>query len=383
MLTGGLPRPRRRTLVVIALAVLGVHAMLLGGIGIGKGAAPADMRVASMQVREIAVAVAIVAEPEPAALAAPAPATPGAPAAPVPPRAKRVVRPTGPAAPAPAAADLAAAPPAEARAEEIAPADVATVVAPLPMAQALAAAPAAPVAVDGVILAAASPPVAEAEAPPPTYPTRLPPAATLRYDLHRGLMSGSGELRWQPDGERYRMRLEGSVLGLSVIKQASEGTVGAAGLAPRRFTDQRIRRAMQAANFQREAGKVSFSGPSHEVVLNDGAQDRLSWMVQLAAIAAADPARRVPGAKTVMQVVGARGDSAIWVFRCVGLQEVATRGGAVQALQVVREPHGAHDTGVEAWLDPARHFLPLRATIRNAGDGDALELKLKDMTIGG
>ena len=58
-----------------------------------------------------------------------------------------------------------------------------------------------------------------------------------------------------------------------------------------RFTDTRIRRATVAANFQREAGvngggKISFSGSAQELPLVPGVQDRVSWMVQLAAIVA-------------------------------------------------------------------------------------------------
>lgn len=234
----------------------------------------------------------------------------------------------------------------------------------------------------------ASPPAPPAGPTPaddtlPTYRTRLPPGATLRYDLRRGPYSGSGELRWQPAARRYELRLEGSVLGISVLTQLSRGTFDAAGLAPRRFTDQRFRRTMQAADFQREAGKVTFSGPAPELRLHPGVQDRLSWMIQLAAVVAAEPSLRGPGARVVLQVVGARGDAGLWVFRCVGAESLDTAAGRIAALRYLREPHGADDSGADVWLDPVRHFLPVRATTRRDADGDGLDLVLREALVGG
>ncbi|MDE2629314.1 MAG: hypothetical protein KGL99_19390, partial [Burkholderiales bacterium] len=123
----------------------------------------------------------------------------------------------------------------------------------------------------------------------PHYRTRLPPPITLRYEMHRGFLRGTGDLVWRPQGEHYELRFDGRVAGLAVLTQVSSGGFDAAGVAPERFTDQRLRRGTTAANFQRAAGKITFSGPATEFVLRDGAQDRLSWMVQLAAIVAAEP----------------------------------------------------------------------------------------------
>lgn len=376
MLTGALARPHRRVLATIALGVLVAHALLLGGIDVGIGpGAGRETPAAPMQVREIvaSVAPATAAPDAPTAVAAPV-------VVPRPRRAPRAVAP--PADAAPALPAVSAAPP------EPHPATVESVPEPARAAASQPEGP-APVAASAVVNVAAvdAGPAAAAEpttgdTPPPTYPTRMPPAATLRYDLQRGRIGGSGDLRWAPDGERYALRLDGAVVGIAVLMQTSEGMLLASGLAPQRFTDQRARRAMQAANFDRAAHRVTFSGPSTEVPLHDGAQDRLSWMVQLAAIAAADAARREPGAKTAMQVVGARGDSSVWVFRCLGTETVETRAGPVEAVHVVREPRGPYDTGVEVWLDPGRHFLPLRATMRNGADGEVLELRLKDATFG-
>ncbi len=361
--------PRRRGLVVLVLAVLGGHALLLGGLGgLAPGAGLVSAPAPVLQVRSV---------PPAPAFAAAGPAGP----APLPPAARRAR--AGPSAVAPRAA---AAVPAPALAPEPAhepPQEAA--LAPVP-------APGAEPVVAGEPSAQAgeepAPPV-QAEAPSdpapelPTYPTRLPPAATLGYELQRGRLAGTGELRWRPEGERYTLRFVGSLLGVALLAQRSQGEIDTAGLAPLRYTDQRGRRAAQAANFDRAAGRITFSGPSFVLPLRQGVQDRLAWMIQLAAIVAADPQRAAPDATTVLQVVGARGDAGLWVFRCTGSEALETAAGRIDALRFVREPRGPYDTGVVVWLDPARHHLPVRATLRNGGDGEGLVLQLRDWSPGG
>ena len=51
--------------------------------------------------------------------------------------------------------------------------------------------------------------------------------------------------------------------------------------------EKRLRRSERAVNFNRPAdgqpGRITFSASTAEAALRPGAQDRLSWMVQLAA----------------------------------------------------------------------------------------------------
>jgi hypothetical protein len=129
-------------------------------------------------------------------------------------------------------------------------------------------------------------------------------------------------------------------------------------------------RDSQAANFQREAGKITFSGPTHELPLVPGAQDRLSWVLQLTAIVAAAPERFASGARILLYVAGARGDGDIWAFDAHGFETV----GEIPALKMAREPRRLYDTRAEIWLDPADHFLPLRLRQTPTGGGPALEL---------
>lgn len=376
MLSAGAEARRRRALAGLAVAALALHAGLIGGIGSvpvlrpdRSGGTPA------VQVRTLVAPLLAPPEPPPppAVAVAPLPVPPPrVPADPPPPPAAvvppDVVPEPGDSRGAPSEPVLNPEPLVSANPESL----------PLP-AEAAASAPAVAAIAESPIAAAASAPGALAEgAPPPLYTTRLPPPATLRYELRRGRLSGSGELLWRPEAGAYALTLQGSVVGLNVLTQVSEGTLGPDGLAPARFTDQRARRAAVAANFEREAGRIRFSGPSHEVPWQPGVQDRLSWMVQLAAVAAAEPARLASGERIVLQVVGARGDASMWVFRSEGPETLTLFSDRIETVRLLREPRSAYDTRVEVWLDPARHHLPVRATL-GSGDEDRLELRLREL----
>ena len=212
--------------------------------------------------------------------------------------------------------------------------------------------------------------LAAGEPPPPVYRTRLPPPATLRYEVRRGLLRGTGEIRWRPAGDAYRLVLEARIAGLTLLTQTSEGAIDATGLAPVRLVDQRARRSAQAANFSRDSGKVTFSGPTVERPLLAGTQDRLSWMIQLAGIVAAEPELLADGRQIAMVVVGARGEAEVWVLRYAGREIVDTVRATVHARQVrSRRPLGLRHQLPRSGSIPARDYLPVHATLRNSAGG--------------
>jgi Protein of unknown function (DUF3108) len=237
--------------------------------------------------------------------------------------------------------------------------------------------------------AAASPPQAadhalrQVERSVPTYKTHLPPAAVLVYDIRRGMFSGTGELNWHPQAGRYEARLQVSIAGFNVLTQVSQGGFDTAGLAPTRFTDQRARRAARAANFQRDAGKITYSDSSDEYALPGGSQDRLSWMIQLPAVLAAEPKRAVPGGQVQMVVSGVRADVAVWSFAFVGAETIESGGAKVRTLRFTRTPQGPRDVLADVWLDPARNLFPVRAVLSHGDDGDTLELSLRQINLAG
>lgn len=325
---------------VIAAALL-LHAVVLGGADwVWPSTAPPPLPAVALQVRAVEpVPLAL----EPAAVIAPPPAKP----------AVMRVRPN----PGPMVAAKA----------------VPVVAKPVPE----------PVAVSPVQIAVAQVGVVPAHADDeaiPLYRTQLPPAATLRYDVSRGLLRGKGELVWRPQGSDYALTLDFKLSGITLLSQASVGGIDVAGIAPLRFTDQRARRGTTAANFQRAADKITYSGSQSEFALKPGAQDRLSWMLQLAAIVAAEPQFGVPGARVVMQVTGSRGDAGLWVFRCIGPEAIDARGGVIDTLKFVREPREAYDTTVQVWLDPKQHHLPVRASQKSGGSDEGFDMRLVEVT---
>lgn len=206
----------------------------------------------------------------------------------------------------------------------------------------------------------------------PVYRTRLPAAGRWNYRLQRGLAVGEAELVWQPQpGAGYEMRLQGRIAGVTVLDWASHGAIDGAGIAPERYAIRRRGRDHQAANFQRDANKITFSGPTHELPLLPGVQDRLTWLLQLAAIVDAAPERFGPGARIVLMVVGARGGGDVWAFAVAGSDRI----GETPALKLVREARRARDVQVELWLDPARGHLPLKAVLAPTEGGAPLELQ--------
>lgn len=210
--------------------------------------------------------------------------------------------------------------------------------------------------------------------PPPVYPTRPPDPVRLHYRLQLPNRNVPAQLTWAHEADQYRMRLEALGPQLQpVLVQTSQGGFDAAGLAPERFVDRRGARGARAANFQRDIGRITFSGPRIEHPAWPGAQDRLSWMAQLAAICAA--AGAMPP-QVSMFVVDGRGLGDVWTFVDQGVETLATPLGPVQATQVVREPQRLIDWRVQAWLDPRRGWWPVALRMTVPRSGAVFELQL-------
>jgi hypothetical protein len=390
-------RDRRRALIACAVAVLALHAAFLGNIG-GPVPGAAETSVALVSLRtlpdELPAAEAPVTElPAPEAAApsvAAAPAATAPPPAPAPPKAlPRQVREPAATTGQPAVSDEEK---ASANSTEVPSAVGATASGDSPPARAadmptvaVAEAPAGAAADIGeahvpagpAAAGARSPLLAPGDEPPPLYRTQLPPSATLHYQVRRGFQRGTGLIRWAVAGDRYRLVLEAQVAGLTLLMQTSEGDVGANGLAPVRFLDRRARRSAQAANFRRDDGRITFSGTGVEWPLLAGSQDRLSWMIQLAGIAAAEPERLVEGGRITMVVIGARGDAGVWALTYAGRETIESVRGAVHAVKLVRAGRSAYDTSAEIWLDPERSYLPVHATLRNNAGASEYDLLLE------
>lgn len=188
-----------------------------------------------------------------------------------------------------------------------------------------------------------------------------------QYLLIQGERQGTARLSWNPDEQgHYEALLERELEGKTLPAWRSQGDLDAeAGLAPRRFAQRQPgkqgMRDRQATNFRRDEGLISFSASPALLPLQEGAQDRISWWLQLAALVDAEPQRYQPGAELVMPVAGLRGEVQQWHFKVLGLEGLDLPAGRLaQALRLERQPLGAWDARIELWLDPARHHLPVR-----------------------
>ncbi len=319
-----------RPLVVLAGAVLAVHLLLLQ-------ARPGTLSLSSPWRTQPLITRVIEATPPTPQVAVPTPT------------------------PLPAEAPAPAAPPA-AQAE---PAP------PTPAAQTPAAAVPPPVP--------AAPPQAAAPPAPPAGPTltvssafQVPSSIVARYaakgEANRLPYMASAFLAWSHDGNQYEARLKINAPGAR--EQVSTGRLTADGLAPTRFGD--LSRTEQAAHFVRDKGIISFSNNAPDAALQAGAQDRLSVLLQLGALLAADPARYPAGTRIDVQTAGVR-DADTWTFTIEGKEELQISNRARATIKLERLPQHEFDEKVELWVAPDMDYLPVRVRLTQPG-GDFVDL---------
>lgn len=287
---------------------------------------------------QASIAVELFTLPAPVAVGNPSKAPP----APARPRAIR--RP--PPAPAPAPVEAVPAPPVEPPAAEPAP---------------QVAEPAPPVA-EPVPESAAS----QAESPLESVIVSFPRVGRFVSDTTAGKgllnLKGTTQIEWRISEGRYSARSETTdETGRVYLALESAGRVEPAfGVAPERYVETRLSRPPQAANFQWDAGKVTFSGNSREFPLKPGVQDQLSFLAQLALIAQAFPDRLRPGESIALELASVRSVT-VYELRVIGWETIQTQLGPIDTLKVERAlPDGARDARIELWLAPTMNWLPAR-----------------------
>jgi len=186
--------------------------------------------------------------------------------------------------------------------------------------------------------------------------------------------SAAGELLWLlRDDNSYEARLEISAFLIGARVLSSTGRMTADGLAPTRFSDKF--RSEQAAHFERDKARITFSSNAPESVLQPGAQDQLSVFVQLASMIAGDPIKYPPGTAISTQTVGPR-SAEPWVFTVEGEEKLHLPGGELTAVKLTRNARKEFDQKVEIWLAPALAYLPARIRITQA-NGDFVDQQWK------
>lgn len=211
--------------------------------------------------------------------------------------------------------------------------------------------------------ALAAPQAVELKAVPAVgYRVALPPPAQLVYDVTRDGVPLPGEalLEWRPDGGRYQLRWLHSAAVLE-----SEGTLGAAGIAPRTAREQRRGRAQTATHFDAEKGRITFSASQAVATLEAGTQDRASFLMQLAGMGRADGAQLQAD---IAMLVGAERDAQAFRFTLAGAEDIETAMGRIATWRLVRPtPPGSWHARLDIWLAPGHDWYPvqLRSTEAN------------------
>ena len=390
--------PRRALLLLTAL-VLALHALVLLGLP-DLATRLHSPEVAAFSTRSIALP-----PPQPAPTAPPRPKPP--------PKPKPKPKPQ----PAPVAQDALPALPADALptdAASLAAATAGDIAVPIEQPPELPEAPAqlpvAPAPAASEALAAASAPDAPASAPqestsaptePPEPrdpglaitlpggasaqaggavppPVRVPPPTRLAFEVSgevkRFHYSASAEMLWKHDGTHYEARQEIRAFLIGSRAQTSVGQLTAHGLQPRRFGD-RVR-SEQAAHFDFDQGRITFSANTPSAPIAPGAQDRLSVFIELASLIAAAPERYPEGTEIALTTASARSASR-WVFRVAQTEPLELPAGTITALKLQRVPEDEHDQRADLWLAPSVHYLPVRLRITQSS-GDFVDLRLKE-----
>ena len=206
---------------------------------------------------------------------------------------------------------------------------------------------------------------------------KIPAPVFLKYQVlgmsKQMNYSAWAEFSWQHDGQRYDSKLEVGAFLLGSRSQTSQGTLGAEGLMPQRFGDKF--RTEVASHFQRDKGVVSFSNNAPEVPMLKGAQDRLSVVMQIAALLSAEPDRYPVGTMLSFQTVATR-DAEVWLFLVEKAETLQLPYGDVPTIKINRKPRKEFDQTIELWFAPSIDYLPVRLRVTNA-NGDFVDQQLR------
>ena len=200
---------------------------------------------------------------------------------------------------------------------------------------------------------------------------------TYKVDATRKnlIYKGAAELKWQQDGENYALNLSATASGLPIYNQNSAGRLATQGLQPTRFSDKRLFKSEVAAHFDYVLGKVIFSNNKSEAVLAAGAQDRISVIIQLAGLLAANPTQYPPNTTISLQTISAD-EAQPWLFTVNEPETLNLSEGQQIALRLTRNPRREFDQKIELWFAPALNYLPVRIR-QTESNGDFFDAQFK------
>jgi hypothetical protein len=218
--------------------------------------------------------------------------------------------------------------------------------------------------------------IAEPE-PVAPKPLEVPSAQTrLIYEI-TGLSKGrnifaDGQFEWTVEGDRYEASLAVRMVLLGARTQTSVGRIGPQGLMPDRFGERQ--RDEAATHFDYEDQRVRFSRNRPDAPLLPGTQDRLSVILQLAALMQARPANFEVGSEVNMPVASSRAVED-WRWQVGDQETIELPKGTWVARHLIRPAVHERDNTVELWMAPSLQHLPVRIRITQR-NGDWLDQRL-------
>jgi Protein of unknown function (DUF3108) len=212
-----------------------------------------------------------------------------------------------------------------------------------------------------------------ASAMPPTGTT------TLVYEFSRsGLALAEMTDTLRVNADEYELVSNAKGIGIVALlaggqslRRESRGAIGADGLLPRSFVEQRGSSYRLSAEFDWQAHEVVLTnaqGERSREQLVASTQDRLSFPYQLAFAPGAPPA------EFSVQVADGRHLTA-YAFRLVGTETITTGLGEVKALHYTKVLSG-NDTAFDLWLGIEQQLLPVRVRYADK-DGARFEQSLR------
>jgi hypothetical protein len=246
----------------------------------------------------------------------------------------------------------------------------------------LAIPPTEPVVTQAIQVADQKP--AEAQAPIgdetvaalPEFKLRVPESAEMQMEITHTKVNGNpttgvGSLTWERANGKYRLSIEAGInlliTNLNLLTITSEGHIDLFGLTPVISNDIRRTRPATAIHFNHTEKTISFSASDKIVAMENGAQDAVSVLLQLAAIGNAKEAQLTPGREFTIQVAEGR-DATPFLFRVIGEEEIesklAAETGKLMTIHISRPPKpGFYNSQLDIWFAPSLGWYPVQ--IRN------------------
>lgn len=227
----------------------------------------------------------------------------------------------------------------------------------------------------------------------PFYPAASLTNAQLKMAIQRqepgkNPVYGEGEISYSKNSDKlYQIELRASLsllfASINLYQLSSQGQVvsGLVGFQPHQMNEKRRNRPETATHFDAANRSVTFSASNKTLNTSAQVQDKASFLLQLSAIALANPDFIQSGQKIHLQVAEER-EMTVFSFEVVAQETLQTKAGPMPSWHLRRPAKaGAYNSVLEIWLAPAQQWLPVQ--IRNTeANGAVTTQTVTELKIG-